>query len=64
MGLKTVRREAGPRERQPKTLKTKLHVAKGGPSGSSPVRSDGAHDGQAGGWTMLIVVKGTHWESW
>jgi hypothetical protein len=62
MALRTVRQEARPRERQPKMLKTKL--AKGEPSGSSPVRSDGSHDGQAGGWTMLMVVKGTHGESW
>jgi hypothetical protein len=62
MALRTVRQEAGPRERQPKMLKSKL--AKGEPSGSSPVRSDGSHDGHAGGWTMLMVVKGTHGESW
>ncbi len=47
MFLGTVRWEAGSRERQPKTLKTKL--AQGGPSGSSPLRSDGYRDGQAGG---------------
>ncbi len=29
----------------------------GGPSGSSPLRLDGSHDGQAGGWTVLVVAK-------
>jgi hypothetical protein len=43
-------------------LKTKL--AQGGPSGSSPLRSDGPRDGQAGGWTALMVVKGTQEKSW
>ncbi len=32
-----------------KELKTNL--AQGGQSGLSPLRSDGARDGQAGGWT-------------
>ncbi len=32
----------------PKALKTKL--AQGGPSSLSPLRSDGSHDGQTGGW--------------
>jgi hypothetical protein len=45
----TVRWEVGPCERHPKTLKTK--VAQGWTSGSSLLRSDGSHDGQAGGWT-------------
>ncbi len=49
MVLGTVRREAGPHERQPKALRTKL--AQGAPSGLSPLRSDGSCDGQAGGWT-------------
>jgi hypothetical protein len=38
MVFRTVRREAGPHERQPKTLKTKL--TQGGPSSSSQLRSD------------------------
>jgi hypothetical protein len=36
-------------------LKTKL--AQGGPSGSSPLRSDGCHDVQVGGWTSREVAK-------
>ncbi len=62
MVLGTVRLEAGPRERWPKALKTKL--AQGGPSGSSPLRSDGSRDSQAGGWTAFMVVKDTQQESW
>ncbi len=54
MVLGTVRWQAGPRERRPKALKTK--PAQEGPSGSSPLRSDGLHDGQVGGWTALIVA--------
>ncbi len=46
MVLGTVRWDAGPCEKQPKALKTKL--AQGGPSDSSPLRSDGSHDGKAG----------------
>ncbi len=42
MVLGTVRREAGPCESWPKALKTKL--AQGGPSGLSPLRSDGFRD--------------------
>jgi hypothetical protein len=49
MVLGTIRQEAGPCERQPKALKTKLSRA--GPSGLSLLRSDGSRDGQAGGWT-------------
>jgi hypothetical protein len=49
MVLGTVRQEAEPCEREAKALKTKL--AQGGPSSSSPLRSDGTHDSQAGGWT-------------
>jgi hypothetical protein len=30
----------------------------------SPSRSDGFHDGQAGGWSTLRVAKGAHGESW
>ncbi len=47
--LRTDKQEAGPQERRPKALKTKL--TQGGPSGLSPFRLDGSHDGQAGGWT-------------
>jgi hypothetical protein len=36
--------EAGPHERWTKMLKTKL--AQGEPSGLSPLKSDGSHDGQ------------------
>ncbi len=43
----TVRREAEPRKRWPGALKAKL--TQGGPSGLSPLRSDGPPDGQAGG---------------
>ncbi len=53
--LGTVKGEAGPSERRPKALKTKL--ALGGLSGSSPLRSDSSHDGQAGGWTSWEVAK-------
>jgi hypothetical protein len=42
MVLRTVRQEA-------KALKAKQ--TQGGPSGLSTPRSDGSHDGQAGGWT-------------
>jgi hypothetical protein len=45
--LGTDKREVGPQRRRPKPLKAKL--TQGGPSGSSPLRSDGSHDGQAGG---------------
>jgi hypothetical protein len=38
--------------------------AQGEPSGLSPLRSDGSHDGQAGGWIVLTVAKGTLWKSW
>ncbi len=44
MVLATVRQEDGPCERRPKTIKTML--AQGGPSGSSPRRSDVSRDGQ------------------
>ncbi len=53
--LRIVRREAEPCERWPKALKTKL--TQGGPSGSSPLRSDGSRYGQAGAWTALTVAK-------
>jgi hypothetical protein len=51
-----VSQEAGLHERWPKALKTKL--AQREPSGSSPLRSDGSRDGQAGGQTGLMVAKG------
>jgi hypothetical protein len=63
MVLGTVRPEAGPCERQPKVLKTKLFEQ--GPSDLSPLsplRSDGTRDGQAGGWTASMVAKG-EWEN-
>jgi hypothetical protein len=47
MVLGTVRREAGPCERRPKELKPKL--GQGGPSVSTPLRSDSSCDGQVGG---------------
>jgi RNA 3'-terminal phosphate cyclase len=50
-----LRQEAGPRERQLKALKAKL--IQGGPSGSSPLRSDGSRDGQAWGWTLWEAAK-------
>ncbi len=51
MILRRVRLEdAGPCERHPKALKTKL--AEEGPFGSSPLRSDGSSDGQAEGWIL------------
>jgi hypothetical protein len=49
MVLGAIRQEAGPQERRPKALNAKL--AQVGPSDSSPLRSDGSRDGQAGGWT-------------
>jgi hypothetical protein len=62
MVLRTVILEAGPRERRPKALKTKL--AQKGPSDLSPLRSDGSQGGQAGGWTTLMVAKDAQKESW
>ncbi len=50
MVLGTFRQQTAPCERWPKTLKTKL--AQGGPSDSSPLRSEGSHDGHAGSWTV------------
>ncbi len=47
MDLRTVRREAGPQKRQPKVLEVK--PTQGGPSGSSPLRSDASHASQVGG---------------
>jgi hypothetical protein len=55
MVLGTVRCEAGPHDRQPKALKTKL--AQGEPSGLSPLRSDDSRDGQAGGCTSWEVAR-------
>jgi hypothetical protein len=55
-GSRTVGQEAGPCERHPKALKTKL--AQGGPSGLSSLRSDGPYDGQAVGWATLMAAKG------
>ncbi len=49
MVLGTVRQETGLHERWPKELITKL--TKEGPSGLSPLRSDGSCNGQTGGWT-------------
>ncbi len=49
--------EAGPCEKRPKALKTKL--AQGGPSGSNPLGSDGFHDGKAVGWAALMIAKDT-----
>jgi hypothetical protein len=49
MVLQTVMQEAGPQKRQPNGLKSML--TQGGPSGSSPLRSDGSCDYQTGGWT-------------
>jgi hypothetical protein len=56
-----VRREAGPCERRPKVLKSKL--AQGGPSELSPLRSDGSQYGQGEGWAMLTVAKDSQGES-
>ncbi len=39
-------------------------VAQEGPSGSNPLISDGSHDDQAGGWTVLMVAKGIQRQSW
>jgi hypothetical protein len=33
-------------------------------TGSSLLRSDGSHDGQAGGWFELTVAKDAQRESW
>jgi hypothetical protein len=49
MILGTAKREAGPYEKRPKALRTKLTQEE--LSGLSPLRSDGSCDGQAGGWT-------------
>jgi hypothetical protein len=57
MALGTGRQEAGPRERKPKVLKAK--ITDGRPSGSSPLRSDGSHDGQAGSCTSREEAKDT-----
>jgi hypothetical protein len=62
MVLRTVILEAGPRERQPKALKTKL--AQEGPSDLSPLRLDGSQGGQMGGWTTLMVAKEAQKENW
>jgi hypothetical protein len=43
-------------------LKTKL--TQGGPSGSSPLRSDGSRDGQVRSWTKLTMAKDSEMESW
>ncbi len=56
MVLRTVRWEAGSRKRQPLALKHKL--TQKGPSGSSPLWSDGFRDGQAGGCTSWEAAKG------
>jgi hypothetical protein len=61
MVLRTVRQEAGSREKQPKTLETNL--AKGGPSGSCLLRSDSSHNGQEGGWITLMVASGAQREN-
>jgi hypothetical protein len=50
MVLGIVRQEAGSQKRLLKALKTNL-THQGGPSGSSPLRSDGSRDGMTGGWT-------------
>ncbi len=55
MVLGTIGCEAGPREGWPKALKTKL--AQWGTSASSLLRLDGSCDGQAKGWTVLMVAK-------
>jgi hypothetical protein len=55
--LGTVRRDAGLHD-----SKTKL--AQGGPSHSSPLRSDGSLDGQLGDWTMFMAANGTQRKSW
>jgi hypothetical protein len=55
MVLGTVRREAGPHEREPNALKTNL--TQGGSSGSRPVRPNGSPNGQAGGLVALTWIK-------
>jgi hypothetical protein len=55
MVLGTVRQEAGPRKRRPKALKSKL--TQGGRSGSSPLKSEASHDGQAKCWTLWEAPK-------
>ncbi len=41
-------------------MRSKLSQLKGerGPSGSTPLRSDGSQDGQAGGWISREAAKG------
>ncbi len=57
MVLGTVREESGSPARRIKVLKAKLPQE--GPSGSSPLRSDGYCDDQAGGWTSRDAAKDT-----
>jgi hypothetical protein len=38
---------------------TKTELSSKGPSGLSPLRSQGSHDGQVGGWTVLTLAKDT-----
>ncbi len=60
MVLGTVRREAEPFDRRTKSLKAKL--AQGGQQ--AQVHTDQmALDGQVGGWTTLMVVKGARGNS-
>jgi hypothetical protein len=57
MVLGKARQEAGTQKRQLKVLKTKL--TQGEASGSSPLRSDGSHNGQMGVWTSGEETKDT-----
>jgi hypothetical protein len=59
MVLETVRQEAGPLGSLINALKTKQALR--GPSGSTPLRSDGCPDGQAGGRTSREMVKDALW---
>ncbi len=62
MVLGTVRQEAGPHERWPKALKTKLLKES---LGLSPLRSDGYCDDQTGGWTSseVTIYSGERWKT-
>ncbi len=58
----TVRQEARPRERWQEALKSKLPQER--QSGSSPLRSDGSHDGQQEAGSHERLQKGGSMKSW
>ncbi len=56
-GSEDSQREAGPHEKHPKALKTKLQCSSWGAISLSPLGSDGCCDGQPGGWTSWDAAK-------